>query len=116
LQNVCKELSSQLKDLKKVIPIIPFEKEDIKEINLEISSDSIFPVPDFPQKWPINDEYMKLKSEDWRVELKQAEPINKNIKIINVQLTNAASDFLLIEDIRIVSSESNLIFFENNSK
>ena len=109
LQNVCKKNMKDFKAYKKAYQTIEtskismkFADEAIKSINSKDDIESFVP------KWLHNDATFEKKSENWQFVLKKQNlQSNKKITQISVDLNKISPDSILVEDIRISSSESN---------
>jgi len=122
LQNICRAFAKELNDSKTAIkkeedqPQILFSSDEIKKLKKlkkkipDNSPDSILSkheVDDSCHKWPCDQEYLNENSEQWQFQFQKIGPLSKKkIQRINVKLKNNSSSSLLIEDIRINSSES----------
>jgi len=128
LQNMCKAFAKELNDSKTPIKqdgdqqiLFSFDEiKKIKKIKKKIpdnSPDSILSkneVDDSSHKWPFDKEYLNENSEQWQFQFQKIGPLSKKkIQRINVKLKNNSSSSLLIEDIRINSSESKIKTIRN---
>jgi len=126
LQNMCRASTKELNDSKtpdEDQPQILFSFDEIKKKNKlkkkipDNSPDSIlskYEVDDSNHKWPFDQECLNENSEQWQFQFQKIGPLSKKkIQRINVKLKNNSSSSLLIEDIRINSSESKIKTIRN---
>ena len=117
LQKLCRELTIELTDYKKtnqneqqVFTPLETEKKTLKKKTPDDSPDSMsskLELDDFCPKWPKGEDNFAQNSEHWQFQFKKSELEKKNKIIqINIDLKNNSPCLLLIEDIRISSSES----------
>jgi len=117
LQKLCRELTIELTDYKKtnqneqqVFTPLETEKKTLKKKTPDDSPDSMsskLELDDFCPKWPKGEDNFAQNSEHWQFQFKKSALEKKNKIIqINIDLKNNSPCLLLIEDIRISSSES----------
>ena len=117
LQKLCRELTIELTDYKKtnqneqqVFTPLETEKKTLKKKTPDDSPNSVISeqdVDDFCPKWPSDEENFIQNTQDWQFQFKKSALEKKNKIIqINIDLKNNSPCLLLIEDIRISSSES----------